>query len=248
MNRLKCTIAYDGTNFSGYQVQQKGRTVQQEVEKALKKLHKGQEIRVHASGRTDAGVHAKGQVIHFDSPLTIPPGGWERGLNTMLPDDIIVIQVESVANDFHSRYDVTKKEYRYFFYTSKRRDIFQRHYAYHFPYPLDEEKIRKAAAKLCGTHDFTSFCSAKSAVENKVRTIYSIELDRQGDEYVFRFVGNGFLYNMVRILVRTLLDVGQGRLQPDDMEIILQKKSRELTTKTAPAHGLYLWQVDYEEM
>lgn len=247
MNRLKCTIAYDGTNYCGYQSQPKGKTVQQEIERALKKFHKGQDIRSHASGRTDAGVHAKGQVLHFDSPLSIPPRGWENGLNTLLPDDIAVVKVEAVDGDFHARYSAEIKEYRYYFYTSKEKDIFQRHHAYHFPYRIDEEKIREAASKLCGKHDFSSFCSAKTVVEDKVRTVYNIELERQGSLCVFRFVGNGFLYNMVRILVATLLDVGQGRIHPDEMEEILAMKNRERTRKTAPAHGLYLWRVAYSK-
>ncbi len=244
MERIKCTISYDGTYFSGYQIQQQKRTVQQEIENVLRKLHKG-EVRIHASGRTDAGVHAYGQVLHFDSPLQIPEERWVAALNSLLPDDIAVQHVEKAAPDFHARFDVTSKEYRYRVLLSKRSNVFLRHYAYYYPYQLNLAAIEAAIPHFIGTHDFTSFCSAKTEIEDKVRTIYELEMLQQEEELIFRFVGSGFLYNMVRILVGTLLDIGQNKLQPNDIPVILEKRDRRLAGKTAPGHGLYLWQVNY---
>ncbi|UOY91510.1 tRNA pseudouridine(38-40) synthase TruA [Ectobacillus sp. JY-23] len=244
MERIKCTISYDGTNFSGYQMQQKDRTVQFEIERALRKIHKD-DIRTHASGRTDAGVHAYGQVLHFDSPLTIPALGWVAALNSALPEDIAVRRVEKVHSSFHARYDVVSKEYRYKVLLNDRDNVFARNYMYRYPYHINVGTIETAAKHFLGTHDFTSFCSAKSDKENKVRTIHEIEIQRSGDELLFRFVGNGFLYNMVRIMVGTLLDVGQGRRAPADIPVILEQRDRRYASKTAPGHGLYLWQVNY---
>lgn len=246
MQRLKCTIAYDGTSFSGFQVQPNDRTVQGDFEKALRKIHKGEEIRIHPSGRTDAGVHAHGQVIHFDSQLAIAPERWIMALNTLLPEDIVVHSVEPVGKEFHARYNVIRKEYRYFLLNEQKRDVFRRNYSYHYPYSINLEQVIDATKYLLGTHDFTSFCSTKSDKENKIRTIEEIEVWKTDtSEIVFRFVGNGFLYNMVRIIIGTLLKVGQGKLAPEDIQSILEKKDRQAAGKTAPAHGLYLWKVWY---
>ena len=245
MQRYKCIISYDGTNFSGYQVQPNKRTVQSEFEAALAKLHKGKEVKVFASGRTDAGVHAKGQVIHFDSPLSIPESRWPTALHSVLPRDIAVLSVECVSDKFHARYTAIGKEYRYFLYLSAKRDPFKRNYAYQCPYSLDLEAMQGAAQHLLGTHDFTSFCSAKTEMEDKVRTIKEIHFSMEGELLTIQFVGNGFLYNMVRILVGTLLEIGSGDRKPEDIPELLAKKDRRLTGKTAPAHGLYLWKVFY---
>lgn len=245
MQRYKCVIAYVGTAFSGYQVQPNKRTVQSEIEAALEKLHKGEHVRIFASGRTDAGVHAKGQVIHFDSPLKIPTEKWTIALNALLPDDISVVKTDKVPNDFHARFDVVAKEYRYYIHLSQIRDPFQRHFAYQFKYPLDIDKMVSATKHLLGTHDFTSFCSAKTEVEDRVRTIHKIELVEENGMLMFRFVGNGFLYNMVRILVGTLIEVGAGERDAASIPLILASKDRTKAGKTAPAHGLYLWEVFY---
>ncbi|PMC34134.1 tRNA pseudouridine(38-40) synthase TruA [Bacillus sp. UMB0899] len=244
--RVKCIVSYDGTRFSGYQVQPNKRTVQSEIEAVLTKLHKGQPIKIHASGRTDAYVHAVGQVIHFDTNLMIPPEKWPYALNSLLPNDIVILEAEYVADHFHSRYDVRKKEYRYKLSTQKMPDVFKRDYSYHFPYKLDVEMMRKACHHLCGTHDFTSFCVAKTEVVDKVRTIYSIDIIEEETDLIFCFTGNGFLYNMVRILMGTLLEIGQGKKTPDQIPAILEGKDRSLSGKTAPGHGLYLWKVYYD--
>ncbi|MDR7080621.1 tRNA pseudouridine38-40 synthase [Neobacillus niacini] len=245
MNRYKCIISYDGSGFSGYQVQPHKRTVQSQFEAVLAKMHKGSPIKISASGRTDAGVHAKGQVIHFDSPLLLPQEKWEVALNSMLPDDISVQSVEKTDSAFHARFDASGKEYRYFLYQAPKRDPFQRHYAYHYPYPLSIEAMNEACQYLLGTHDFSSFCSARTDVEDKVRTIETIEISQEEELVSFRFVGNGFLYNMVRILVGTLIEVGSGKRKPEEIEEILAKRDRIYAGKTAPGQGLYLWKVHY---
>lgn len=246
MPRYKCIISYDGSGFSGYQVQPNKRTVQSVLEAVLTKMHKGETVRVSGSGRTDAGVHAKGQVIHFDSPLIIPVDKWEKALNSLLPEDISVLSVVSVDESFHARFQALGKEYRYVLHLSSKRDPFQRKFAYQYPYRLNIQAMEQASKFFLGTHDFTSFCAAKTEVEDKVRTIESIDFTREDELLTIRFVGNGFLYNMVRILVGTLLEVGSGERSPEDIPIILAHKDRRVSGKTAPAHGLYLWEVFYE--
>lgn len=245
VRRIKCTIAYDGTYFAGYQIQQQKRTVQGELERALSLIHKGQFVRVYASGRTDATVHAHGQVIHFDTPLSIPDGKWPKALNALLPDDVIVKEASEVSPSFHARFSVKKKEYRYRVWTGEK-NVFLRHYVYHYPYPLNVAAMNEALHDLIGTHDFTSFCSAKTEIEDKVRTIYEAEVIPQGDELIFRLVGNGFLYNMVRIIVGTVLEIGRGERRAEEMKTILEQKNRSAAGKTAPGHGLYLWHVSYD--
>ena len=245
--RMKCTISYDGTGFAGYQVQPNKRTVQGDIEAALARIHKGESVKINASGRTDAGVHAKGQVIHFDTSLKLPEDKWIVALNSHLPDDIVMHQVKRTADDFHARFDALRKEYRYFIRLSKLRDPFSRQYAYHYKYPINVKMMEKAAETLIGTYDFTSFCSAKTEVEDRVRTINVIDIVEDEDVLMFRFVGNGFLYNMVRILVGTLLEVGRGLKMPEQMVEILAAMDRNQAGKTAPPQGLYLWKVHYEE-
>jgi tRNA pseudouridine38-40 synthase len=246
MQRYKSIISYDGSGFSGYQVQPNKRTVQSELEKVLAKMHKGKSIKVSASGRTDAGVHAKGQVVHFDSPLPISEEKWELALNSMLPEDISVLSVLKVDSSFHARFDALGKEYRYLLKLSKKRDPFQRDFAYQFPYELNLEAMKQASLFFIGTHDFTSFCSARTEVLDRVRTIETIDFLLEGDFLTLRFVGNGFLYNMVRILTGTLLEVGTGKRRPEEIVDILDQKDRRFAGKTAPAQGLYLWKVFYE--
>jgi tRNA pseudouridine38-40 synthase len=247
MARMKVTVAYDGTDFAGYQIQPSGRTVQGSVQAALKKIHKGEFVPTSASGRTDAGVHAIGQVIHFDTNMDIPATGWLRGLNAILPKDIQVRNVEEVDESFHARFSSVSKEYHYKLLTGNQPDIFKRNHAFYYPYRLNRDDIKIACAYFLGTHDFTSFSSVKTHVTNKVRTIYELSLIEDGEELTFKIKGSGFLYNMVRIIVGTLLDVGQGRKRPEDIKTIIQREDRAFASKTAPAHGLYLHQVSYEE-
>ncbi|MFO7037085.1 tRNA pseudouridine(38-40) synthase TruA [Bacillus velezensis] len=245
--RVKCTIAYDGHLFNGYQVQPGKRTVQSELEKALAVIHKTDgRVPVISSGRTDSDVHAAGQVIHFDTPLSIPAEKWPFALNALLPDDIAVKTAEIADDGFHARFSAVQKEYRYFVYTEKHPDVFKRHYAYHFAYQLNLQKMREASRHLIGTHDFTSFCAADTAVQDKVRTIYELDWTETGDGLQMRITGNGFLYNMVRIIAGTLLDTGAGKFSPDDVKAMLKAKDREAAGRTAPGHGLYLWSVCYD--
>ncbi|MCY8377179.1 tRNA pseudouridine(38-40) synthase TruA [Bacillus inaquosorum] len=245
--RLKCTISYDGHLFNGYQVQPGKRTVQDELEKALAVLHKSKDrIPVVSSGRTDSGVHAAGQVIHFDTSLSIPAERWPYALNALLPDDIAVKQAEIADDGFHARFSAVKKEYRYFVYTEKHPDVFKRHYAYHFSYHLNVQNMREAAKHLIGTHDFTSFCATKTEVQDKVRTIYELDWAETDDGLQMRITGSGFLYNMVRIITGTLLDAGIGKISPADVKSMLEAKDREAAGRTAPGHGLYLWNVYYD--
>ncbi|AST94076.1 MULTISPECIES: tRNA pseudouridine(38-40) synthase TruA [Sutcliffiella] len=247
MKRLKSTIAYDGTNFEGYQIQPNGRTVQGELQSALNQLHKGSKVKVYASGRTDAGVHAAGQVIHFDTNLHIPPEKWPYAMHTKLPADIRILSVEEVPSSFHARFSVVQKEYRYKVWIGERQDVFQRHYTYFYPFKLNIASMEVAKQYLIGTHDFTSFCSSKTEIEDKVRTIYELDIYEEENVLVFRVVGNGFLYNMVRIIVGTLLDVGRGKINANNLTTILKEGNREQAGKTAPAHGLYLWNVVYND-
>lgn len=246
MTKLKCTAAYDGSLFFGYQVQPGKRTVQREIEAALAKMHHGREIRITASGRTDRGVHAAGQVFHFESPLSIPPENWTKALNSLLPGDIYIYQTESVFPDFHARFDVKMKEYRYRLLTRPEPDLFRRFYTAHIKSPLDLQKMNEAAESIIGTHDFSCFCAANTDVKDKVRTIYHLDVHQEGqDETVIRIIGSGFLYQMVRIITGTLLDVGTHVLSPEAVPEIIAGKNRGAASKTAPACGLTLWKVTY---
>lgn len=246
MAKYKGIISYDGTNFAGFQIQPKQRTIQGEIERALAKMEKCP-VRIYSSGRTDTGVHARGQTFHFESSLTIEKDQWKRALNTLLPDDIYVHSVEKVPQSFHARFDAVEKEYRYFIYTAKERDVFKRNYAYHFPYRLDLTAILKGCCYLEGEHDFTTFSSAKATVKgSRVRTLTKVTCLQKEDKFEFIIRGNGFLYHMVRIIVGVLLDIGVGKLQPKDIPELLAAKDRRLASDTAPPEGLYLWEVFYE--
>lgn len=248
MKKLKCTISYDGSHFNGFQIQPNQRTIQGEVERVLTKIHKGKQTRLYASGRTDKGVHAKGQTIHFETPLTIPEANWKHALNTLLPQDIYVRDVETVPASFHARFDVVGKEYRYYILNEQETDVFKRNYVYQYPYALDIEAMQQACEYFEGEHDFTTFSSAKATAKgSKVRTLYQVLCTKHGSEIEFIFRGSGFLYNMVRILVGVLLEVGRGRLRADAIPYLMEQRDRRLAADTVPPQGLYLWQVKYGE-
>ncbi len=246
MQRLKCVISYDGSAFSGYQIQPNQRTVQSVIEAVLKKIHKGVPVFISASGRTDAGVHAVGQSIHFDTALNIPTKRWKVVLNSMLPDEILIQTIEHVSSEFHARYHVVSKEYRYKVSLERQRDVFMKNYQYHYPYKLDYIPMKEAIKYFVGTHDFTSFCSAKTTTSDRIRTISEIEFFEVDGLLTFRFVGSGFLYNMVRIIVGTLLEIGQGLKKPEEILSILEARDRAKAGITAPGNGLYLWKVSYD--
>lgn len=245
MNRIKCIISYDGTLFNGYQVQPNQRTVQTDIEKVLTKMHKGNPIRIHASGRTDTGVHAVGQVIHFDSEFVLQPEQWKRALNAQLPKDINVKFVEIVDDNFHSRFDVVRKEYRYFIWNEKDENVFSRNHHYFFPFDLNTVKMQEALDCLLGTHDFSSFCASNTDIKDKVRTIYKGSINKTDQGIVIALEGNGFLYNMVRIIVGTLIEVGQGKRDVKSVKNALLARDRAKAGKTSPPNGLFLWKVDY---
>lgn len=247
--RYRLKLAYDGTNFSGFQVQPNKRTVQGEIEKALNTMSKGTFIRIKGAGRTDAGVHARGQVIHFDYPKAIPADGMLRALNALSPDDIVVYESDIVNDQFHSQYLAKGKTYQYRVDNHKLEDPFTRLYAHHHPFEMDLKRTKQALKYLEGTHDFTSFASAQSNKEDKTRTIYeaSVEIDERTEEWVFTFRGNGFLYNMIRIIVGTVLQVADGRRPVEDIPNILEAKDRTVAGPTVAPKGLCMMEVYYSE-
>ncbi|GGM34699.1 tRNA pseudouridine synthase A 1 [Paraliobacillus quinghaiensis] len=246
MVRIMCVVSYDGTNYAGYQIQNNGITIQEKIEQALKALHKGKEVQVIASGRTDARVHAVGQTFHFDTTLTIPEKNWKMALNTRLPKDIFIESVHHVVDDFHARYDAIVKEYRYFVLNRKDPDIFVRNHRTHVRDYLDIHAMQEACTYIEGEHDFSAFCSAKTDIKgSKVRTVYHASCQKDGDQVVFVFKGSGFLYNMVRILVGTLIEIGKGERLPSFIIDTINSKDRNKAGKTAPPQGLFLWEVTY---
>lgn len=248
MQRYKCIIQYDGTNYVGYQIQKNGMSVQEQLQKALKKMYKGAKIQVDASGRTDSGVHALGQVIHFDSPADIEPVHLQRALNSILPADIQIKHAERVPEDFHSRYMATGKKYVYRVDLGRFANPFKRLYTLHHPYRMRFDHLQQALEKLVGEHDFTSFCSTKTDKEDKVRIVYEAkcEIDEAKNELVFTFIGNGFLYNMVRIFVGTCLQIADGLKEPEEIDRLLEVKDRNEAGPTADGRGLYLVEVYYD--
>ncbi len=247
MKRLKATISYDGTNFSGYQVQPGARTVQLELEKVLALMHKGETVKVTASGRTDARVHATGQVIHFDTTLAIPIDKYRKALNVQLPKDIRILEVEEVASDFHARFSVVGKRYRYIWDCGVIQSPFRRHYAVETNgVKPNVEDMREAATYIVGEHDFTCFCAANTSVVDKVRTVHHLQFEWHGEELHMTIEGNGFLYNMVRIIAGTLWEVGIGKRDAKNIEQVIASTRRENAGKTAPAQGLYLEKVNYK--
>lgn len=245
MKRIKLTIAYDGTNYCGWQVQPNGITVEEVVNKALKKLT-GEDIQVIGASRTDSGVHALGNVAVFDTHTTIPPERISYALNQRLPEDIVIVKSEEVAEDFHPRYCDCSKTYEYHILNTRIPIPTKRLTNYFVSYDLDVEKMRKAAGYLIGEHDFVSFCNVRTDVEDTVRTVTELEILKDGEEITIRISGNGFLYNMVRIIVGTLIRVGRGFYEPKKVKEILEAKDRKAAGVTAPPHGLILAEIRYE--
>ena len=245
MKRIKLTIAYDGTNYCGWQVQPNGITVEEVVNKALKKLT-GEDIQVIGASRTDSGVYALGNVAVFDTHTTIPPERISYALNQRLPEDIVIVKSEEVAEDFHPRYCDCSKTYEYHILNTRIPIPTKRLTNYFVSYDLDVEKMRKAAGYLIGEHDFVSFCNVRTDVEDTVRTVTELEILKDGEEITIRISGNGFLYNMVRIIVGTLIRVGRGFYEPEKVKEILEAKDRKAAGVTAPPHGLILAEIRYE--
>lgn len=240
IRRIKLTLEYDGTNYAGFQRQSTLDTVQSRLEAALFEMTARQVI-VHGASRTDAGVHAYGQVVHFDTELSIPEDKWVIALNNLLPKDIRIKTAETVSQLFHSRFDVVSKEYQYVLNLGKFSP-FTRFFEWTVPYEFDLNILKQEIKKIEGTHDFTSFC--KGDKESKVRTIYSTSVTQENDIIILTFIGNGFLHNMIRILVMALINIASKRID-SDIITILEAKNRNMTKQLAPSCGLYLVKVNY---
>lgn len=246
MRNIKMTLAYDGTNYHGFQIQ-KGtglKTVQEELEKALGILTQ-EEIAVIGSGRTDAGVHAEGQVINFISNSGIPADKFPLAANSLLPRDIVIWQAEDIFPEFHARFNARGKTYRYTIYNHRQLSPFWRFYAYHVPVQLDIEKMIQGGKLFLGTHDFRGFCAKDTAVKDFTRTIFECSIQKDGPLLTITVTGDGFLYNMVRIMVGTLLEIGQKKRRPEEISALLSTRERKLSGTTLPPQGLCLCSVQY---
>ncbi|WP_343345639.1 tRNA pseudouridine(38-40) synthase TruA [Terrisporobacter petrolearius] len=243
MRNLKLTIQYDGTKYCGWQKQPNSSGIQGTIEYAIYEITK-EKVNIIGSGRTDAGVHALGQVANFKTNSNIPAARIPDALNAKLPKDISIIDCQEVSDDFHSRYSATGKIYRYLIYNKPYRSPLYKGISYHVRYDLDIEKMRVEAQLLLGTHEFKGFMSSGSSVKDTVRTIHNISIEESGDLIVLEVEGNGFLYNMVRIIVGTLVDIGRGRIDKP-LEEIIASQDRGEAGHTAPAHGLFLKKVHY---
>jgi len=241
----KLTIQYDGSRFNGWQKQgNTENTIQGRVEAVLSR-YAGNAVEVHGAGRTDAGVHAEGQIASVHLPVDAPAGEVMDYLNRYLPEDIAVIACEQAPERFHARLNAVGKVYRYTIRTGSVPDVFRRKYVYRVEDTPDIAAMRCAAELLCGTHDFRAFCSNKRYKKSTVRTLHSIEIHADGADVTLTFHGSGFLYNMVRILTGTLLEVGAGERSAEEMPEILASLDRSRAGKTAPAQGLCLVKVEY---
>jgi tRNA pseudouridine38-40 synthase len=246
IRRIKLTLEYNGAAYHGWQVQPNMATVQGTVESWLSVITNFP-VRLHAAGRTDAGVHAFGQVAHFDTPSPISLPELHRGLNRLLPEDIVVRQVLEVAHDFHSQYAAKKKTYAYVVYNHPLRSVFRSPYAWHIRKPLDVAAMYEAAQVLVGRHDFSAFRAASCTARNPVRCLERIAVKRRAQQIFFVLRANGFLQHMVRAIVGTLVAMGQGKMHPHRMRYILKSAQRPLAGPTAPAHGLYMIRVQYDD-
>jgi tRNA pseudouridine38-40 synthase len=246
--RYKLTIAYDGTHYSGWQVQPNARSIQSLVQKALETALR-HPIDLTGSGRTDAGVHARGQTAHFDTPLSLDLSRLRLSLNALLPPDIRALEIENASADFHARYSATSKTYHYNLHLEAAHDPFTRLYRHKVLGPCHLEKIRAALPHFLGTHDFTSFAnqraSASPSRRGATRTMLRLELFEQKGGARLEFESTGFLYKMVRNITGCLLDVGAGKLAPEAIPTILAAKDRRMGREAAPPQGLFLMQVNY---
>jgi tRNA pseudouridine38-40 synthase len=246
--RFKLTIAYDGANYEGWQIQKVGRGVQQLVEEACAKLFPSVR-RVHSSSRTDTGVHALGMIAHLDIPrreFRMEPRKLALALNAHLPEDIRIVAAVPCRPDFHARFDATGKQYRYFVWNHFAHNPLLRHQTWQVPHPLDLAAMRAGAAVLIGTHDFESFAATRAyKMESTVRTLTRCAIQKKGPLITFVIEGDGFLYKMCRGIAGTLVQVGQGKFSVTDVQRVLATRDRRVAGMTAPAHGLVLWKVFY---
>lgn len=245
MKRVKLVVAYDGTNYHGWQVQDNGITIEEVLNRTISELVQ-EDIKVIGASRTDAGVHACGNVAVFDTESRIPGDKFSFALNQRLPEDIRIQESCEVDADFHPRYADTVKTYEYNILNRRFELPTKRLYAVFCYYPMDIERMNQAAAYLVGEHDFKSFCSAGAQVQTTVRTIYAVNVTKADDMVHIRITGNGFLYNMVRIIAGTLMQVGTGLMEPEQVKEILEARDRSKAGPTAVAKGLTLVEIRYE--
>lgn len=247
----KLTIAYEGTNYSGWQYQFNASTIQQHIQEALARLLRKEFISIVGSGRTDAGVHAKAQIAHFRHPELVDLNILLLSLNGILPKDIKVLKVEVVPLHFHARYSAIGKEYHYHIYTNRVMDPFRRQYCWHMYRCLDLDLLKEAANLFVGTHDFTSFANEShkgASAKNPVRTIYRLDVIVENDAIRLEFEGNGFLYKMVRNIVGTLIDVASHKKPITFIQTLFEAKDRSLACRAAPAKGLFMQRVIYPDL
>lgn len=244
MRNIKLTVEYDGTSYHGWQTQNNSVAVQDIIQKSIEKLT-GEECSLIGSSRTDAGVHALGHVSNFTTNCTIPADRFPYAINSFLPDDIVVKNAEEVSMDFHARFWAKGKKYRYLIHNHVYRSALLRNRAYHVRYPMDFEAMQKASLYFLGEHDFSAFMATGGSAKTTVRNITDVLLIKKDDVIQFEITGNGFLYNMVRIIAGTLVYVGLGKIAPEDITGIIEGRDRRKAGKTAPSHGLYLVEVYY---
>ena len=242
--RVRLVVAYDGTHYHGWQIQKNGITIESELNRTLSELLR-EPIQVIGASRTDSGVHALGNIAVFDTVNPMPAEKISYALNVRLPEDIRIQKSEQVAEAWHPRYCESKKTYEYRIYRGEFPMPVKRLYSLFTYHSLDVQKMQAAAAYLVGEHDFKSFCQVGAQVESTVRTLYTAEVEEQGADVVIRVCGNGFLYNMVRIIAGTLMEVGQGKRAPEEMQDILAACNRQAAGPTAPAHGLMLMKYEF---
>lgn len=244
MNNLLMTISYDGSSYHGWQVQKNAVTVQEVVQRAVERVF-CESVDIKGCSRTDSGVHANKYCLSFKTSKDIDNEKVVLALNTYLPKDIAVLNCKRVGEDFHARYNVKSKQYIYKLYNGKIRNPFYEKYAFHYRYPIDADYLNREAQAFVGTFDYSAFCSAHSSVEDTVRTVKAFSVQRDGDFVYFKVEADGFLYNMVRIMVGTLLFVSEGKIKSGELADIIQSKNRKRAGKTAPAQGLYLNEIYY---
>ena len=244
MRNIKLIIEYDGKGFNGWQKQPNKLNIQGEIEKAISEIT-GEEIDLIASGRTDAGVNSLGQTANFKTNSSIPIEKLPIAINSKLKKSIVIKSAEEVDERFHSRYSVKSKKYRYTINNSKYGSAIFRDMEYHFPQKLDVDLMKKAAKYFEGEHDFKAFKASGTSSKSSIRTIYKADIIQNEDRIYIELTGNGFLYNMVRIISGTLLDVGIGKIKPEEIQKIIDGKDRKLAGKTLPAKGLCLIEVNY---
>jgi tRNA pseudouridine38-40 synthase len=242
MRNIKLTIEYDGSGYCGWQIQPKRTSIQKVLETTLKQIV-NEPIKLYTAGRTDAGVHALGQIANLKTSSSIPLNNLVAAVNTLLPHDIVVKNAEEVRDSFHARRDAKSRIYQYRILNRKIPSAFHNRYSYFYPYPLNLTRMRNAAKYFIGTHDFTAFNASPNLVKSSIRTIYKLSITKKKDCILITIQANAFLHNMVRIIVGTLIDVGRGKIEPKQIKEIIESNQRQKAGMTVPPQGLFLIKV-----